>query len=67
MTQFFGHVSRLDIIFLKLIQIFSKQIFCNWYRYFQKIFHRYLASCWYSIGHLFRYFKICLPIYLPIF
>jgi len=25
--------------------------------------HRYLASCRYSIGHRYRYSKICLPIF----
>jgi len=33
---------------------------------FKKI-HRYLASCRYFIDNRYRYFKICLPIYLPIF
>jgi len=28
----------------------------------KKIFHRYIASCRYSIGHRYRYSKICLPI-----
>jgi len=42
--------------FLKPIPIFSKK------------FHRYLASCRFSIGHRYwyRHSKICLPMYLPI-
>jgi len=34
---------------------------------FPILFHRYLASCWSSIGHWYRYSKICLSIFLPIF
>jgi len=29
------------------------------YRYFPKFFHRYLVNCPYSIGHWYRYSKIC--------
>jgi len=34
---------------------------------FKKHIHRYLASYRYSIGHRYRYFNICLPIFSPIF
>jgi len=34
---------------------------------FQISLYRYLASCRYSTGHRYRYSKICLRIYLPIF